>query len=334
MDENIVAPYIEQVFFGIQRELSASMALEVNYIGTFGHKLTGIVDLNTFPGRALFDANQNLIFSDTRPNPNIAVDNARGNYYNSSYHALQVQVTKRMSHGLQFQSNYTWSKALDYVSDAFQSRQGTLDNIYPRDTLNRALEYGRADFDLRHRFVASVLYELPLFRSNRWAGGWTAASIITLQTGLPFQIFDSGLDANADGHFDDRPDFVGSGKIDSIINHSKSPADEYFRTKDVQGNDLFVAPMLDPSVNGGLWRNGRLGRNVLSSAGLAVLDFSLQKKFRLTERVSLRLDFNFFNLFNRANFALPTGNLSSSQFGRSTATFGPRIGQFAARIDF
>ena len=200
--------------------------------------------------------------------------------------------------------------------------------------MNRALEYGRADFDLRHRFVTSVLYDLPLLRSNRWAGGWTAASIITLQTGLPFQIFDSGLDSNGDGHFDDRPDFAGSGSIDSIINRSKSPADEYFRTVDAQGNDLLVAPRLDPAVNNGLWRNGRLGRNVVSGPGLAVVDFSLQKKFRLAERVALRLDFNFFNLFNRANFALPNGNLSSSQFGRSTATFGPRVGQFAARLDF
>jgi hypothetical protein len=332
MDENLVAPYMEQASFGIQHQVTPSMVVEADYVGTFGHKLIGVVDLNTFPGRIVTDANGNSLYSDARPNTSISRDNARGNFYNSNYHALQVRVEKRMSHGLQLQSNYTWSKTLDYVSDAFNNRQGN--DIYPLDTLNRALDYGLADFDLRHRWVTSFLYDLPFARSNRWIGGWTAGSIITLQSGLPFALYDSGSDANGDGNTIDRPDFVGTGSIQSVINNSASPANGYFLIQDAQGNPLFVDAQMNPSVNNGLWADGSVGRNVLTGPGLASVDFSLAKKFRLTEKAAFQLQFNFFNMFNRANFGLPVGNLSSSQFGRSTDTYGPRVGQFAARLDF
>jgi len=332
MDQNFVAAYTEQVHMGIQHQLGTSMVLEVNYIGTFGHKLTGVVDLNTFPGRALpssvRDPDTGLRYSSTRPNPTIGSDNARGNYFSSNYHALQVQFTKRMSHGLQFQSNYTWSKALDYVSDAFNNRAADNNNgIATLDVMNRALDYGRADYDLRHRFVTSAIYDLPLFRSNRWAGGWRVGSIITFQTGLPFTIYDGNVDSNADGKFIDRPDFTG-GAVGSVIDNSVSPADGYFQTSG------FVDAIMDPNVNLGLWRDGRLGRNMLSGPGLANVDFTLNKAFRITEHASVSLQFNFFNIFNRVNFSLPENNMASNSFGQSTATFGPRVGQFAARIDF
>jgi len=203
------------------------------------------------------------------------------------------------------------------------------------DTNNRSLDYGSADFDLRHRWVTSFLYELPVFKSNPYLGGWSVNSIITLQSGLPFNIYNAGADYNHDGKFIDRPDFIG-GAIRSAINHSVSPADGYFRTTDSSGNSLFVAPALDPNINMGLWRDGRLGRNVLAGPGLATVDFSLAKRFKIRERASFELQFNFFNLFNRANFALPDGNMADAgvSFGQSTQTYGPRIGQFAARFDF
>ncbi|MFB3922565.1 MAG: TonB-dependent receptor domain-containing protein [Terriglobia bacterium] len=324
MDQNMVAAYTEQVHMGIQHELGNNMMVEFNYIGTFGHKLTGVVDLNTFPGRIAGD------FSSRRPNNTIGSDNARGNYFNSNYHAFQFQLTKRMSRGLQFQSNYTWSKALDYVSDAFNNRAASGNNgISTMDVMNRALDYGRADFDLRHRFVSSVIYDLPFFRSNRWAGGWRIGSIVSIQSGLPFNIYDGNADTNGDGKFIDRPDFTGNGNPDVVaVNHSVSPADGYLRTQ------YFEDAVMDPKVNDGLWRDGRLGRNTLTGPGYANLDFTVNKAFRLTERASISVQFNFFNIFNRSNFALPENNMASNSFGQSTATFGPRIGQFAARIDF
>lgn len=247
---------------------------------------------------------------------------------------MQVQFIKRRSHGLQFQSNYTWSHALDYVSDAFNNRAAVNNQgLGTLDVLSRRLDYDRADFDLRHRSVTSVLYELPLFRQNRWAGGWRVGTIVTLQTGLPFNIYEGSFDSNADGKFIDRPDYAGNGDPNIVaINRSVSPADPgYVRTQ------FLVDAVMDPNVNKGLWRDGRLGHNVLTSPGYANVDFTLNKAFRITERASFSLQFNFFNLFNRTNFFIdPTSgsNMSSPSFGQATATFGPRIGQFAARIDF
>ena len=326
VDEKIVTPYVEHVSFGLQQSMSPDLMLGVNYVGTFGHKLTGIVDANTFAGRTSGAGGFE------RPNPGITKDALRSNFYNSNYHAMQVRVEKRSSEGLQFQSNYTWSKALDFVSDAFFNRAaGGSDGILPGDISRRDLEYGPADFDVRHRFITSLIYRLPLARRNRWMGGWTIGSILTLQTGLPFTLHSTGFDANQDGHFNDRINFVVPGPLRDIIDHSQSPADGYFKTDDL------VLSTPAPAENLGLWTLGKLGRNVLTGPGYAAVDISLAKQFQLTEDARFQLQLNFFNLLNRSNFALDrgvAGNFASSQFGRATATYGPRVVQIAARIDF
>ena len=331
MNEGMVTPYTEQVHFGIQRMLTNNMMFEINYIGTFGHKLTGVADLNTFDGRAVYDPDGNPYFSTKRPNTTIGSDNARGNYFNSNYHALQLQFTKRMSSGLQFQSNYTYSKAMDYVSDAFNNRAAVGNNGFgTMDIMNYGLDYGPADFDLRHRFVLSLIYDLPFWKSNRWAGGWRVGSIVTMQTGLPFTVYNGSADYNGDGKNIDRPDFVGAGKPNAVVfNRSISPADPgYMNISD------FADPKLDPAINGGYWRDGNLSRNGLNGPGYANVDLSLAKTFKIKERASLQIQFNFFNTFNRVNFAPPTNNVSDPTFGMSTADFGSRVGQVAARLDF
>ncbi len=332
MDQNIRTPYTEQVFFGLQRELPGSMMVEADYVGTFAHKLTGVIDLNTFPGRTISaeDPVTGLSYSTARPNSTISSDNARGNFFDSSYHSLQLNVEKRMSHGLQFKSSYVWSKALDYVSDAFNNRAAEGNsNIGIMDPNNRRLDYGPADFDLRHRWVTDFVYDLPFFRSHRFLGGWSVDSIFTVQSGLPFTIYNAGADYNLDGKFIDRPDFTG-GPVHSAIDHSVSPADGYFKTTN------FVDPSLDPSINLGLWRDGSLSRNALAGPGYVNLDFGLAKEFKLNERFTITVKANYFNTLNRPNFALPDGNMSDAgvSFGQSTQTYGARVGQFAARLDF
>jgi hypothetical protein len=153
---------------------------------------------------------------------------------------------------------------------------------------------------------------------------------VSLQSGLPFNVYNSSADYNGDGKNIDRPDFAVKGNPNLVaFNHNTSPADPgYLRTQ------YFVAPVVDPNINGGYWRDGNLGRNALSGPGYLNTDFTLTKIFRIKEHSNLQLQFNFFNIFNRTNFALPDGNMSSPSFGLCTATYGPRVGQFAARIDF
>jgi hypothetical protein len=316
--------------------------LETNYISTLGRKLTGVVDINTFNGRTRGGSNR-------RVNPNLAADNFRTNAFKSAYHGFQVGVRNRTMHGLQFNAHYTFAKAIDEISDAFNARLG----LTPTNNFNIRLDRGRADFDITHRFVSHFTYEVPFFKDNRFLGGWVATGIVSLQSGVPFSIFHGGEDANADGAFTDRAVFIGSGALKDVIDNSVSPADGYFDATQFEGM-VTRAMRLGPAAacgpgngvvvsNTQWWCDGTLGRNVLDGPGFANVDFGLHKKFRITEGSTLQFQANAFNLFNHPNFGLPNRNLASSQVGRSTATVAPgggpgssgaRIIQLALRFDF
>jgi hypothetical protein len=258
-------------------------------------------------------------------------------------------VRNRPWHGVQFQTHYTFAKSIDELSDAFNNR---ITGGRPFDNFNIRLDRGRSDFDIRHRFVSGFTYEAPFFKGNRWLGGWVATGIIQLQTGVPFSVFHSGQDPNADGYLTDRAAFIGPGSLQSVINHTKSPADGYFDpTKFVGMVTLATSPAFGSggvaqilaacgSSNGVVisatrwWCDGTLGRNVLTGPGYANVDFGVHKKFKVSESSTLQLQANAFNLFNHPNFALPVSNLNSSQVGRSIPTFGPRVIQLAIRFDF
>ncbi len=333
MDENLVTPYVQQFNLGIQYEFARDFLFEANYITTQGRGLTGIIDINTFNGRVRGGASR-------RPNPTIGGDNFRTNAFKSIYHGGQFIVRNRTWHGLQFTSHYTFAKAIDEVSDAFNNRAGAR----PMDNFNIHLDRGRADFDVRHRFVTGFTYDLPFAKDNRWLGGWTMSGVVQLQSGVPFSVFHSGQDSNADGYFTDRAVFIGSSFPAAYI-RNQSPADGFFNTDFWQGMNTRVAE-LGPAAacgpgngvvisNTQWWCNGTSGRNILSGPNFQNVDFGVHKKFRLTEQTSVQLQANAFNLFNHPNFGLPVGNINSSQFGRSINTVGsPRVIQLALRLDF
>ena len=303
---------------------------EPEYVGTFGHKLTGIVDINTFDGR-IAGASAG---ASTRINPNIGADNFRTNAFSSNYHSLQMSVRKNYSSGVTFTANYTYSKALDQLSDAFNSRTGT----NPMDNMNVHYDYGPADFDLRHRIVAQIGYDLPFMKSNRWIGGWGMNSIISYQTGHPFTPYSSSshYDANKDGHNEDRL-VPSKPPNDTVL--SSSPGIGYF---DTSAWSRYTCPA---SVNGGLWCDPPIGRNSLFGPHFANVDFNVSKKFKITERAALTFQANFFDLFNHPNFLTPCSlgagagcNDTSGVFGASGATTGDsgghRVVQLALRLDF
>ena len=336
MDENLRTPYVQQFFLGVQHQFASDFLLELNYITTAGRKLTGVIDINTYPGRTRGG-------SSVRPNPNINADNFRTNAFSSIYHGGQVGVRNRAWQGLQFNSHYTFSKAIDQLSDAFFAdlRHG---NFRPQNPYNIRLDRGRADFDIRHRFVTGFTYEAPFFKENRWLGGWVATGIIQAQSGVPFSVYHSGQDPNADGFLGDRAVFLGTS-ADQIYRRDQSPADGYFDTSLFEGmvtraNRLGAAAACGPGngvviSNTQWWCDGTLGRNAFTGPGFWNVDFGLHKKFRVTEGSSLQLQANAFNIFNHTNFNIPVGNINSSNFGRSISTVGtPRVIQLAIRYDF
>ena len=333
MDQNIVTPYYEQVHFGFQWEFMKGYVFEPNYIGTFGHKLIGLRDANTFDGRTAFGGENSTCTDITtqlycRPNPNLAADNYRNNGFSSNYEGLQLTVRKNYASGLSFNANYTYSKSLDTLSDLFNNR---VTAGRPTDGQNIRYDYGPSDFNIGQRFVAAVSYELPFLKQNRWLGGWGVNTIISRQGGHPFSVYSSSssYDANKDGLKTDR--LVPTVAPQSTVTNG-NPALGYFVTTDWK---RYVCPA---TVNGGLWCDPPIGRNSITGPGLMNMDFSATKRFRINERAGVTFQANFFDVFNHPNFTVPTFNSSSGTYGRSTATLGDdgghRVTQLAVRIDF
>jgi len=342
MDQNLVTPYYMQESFGFEYQLAKDVALEASYVGTLGRELIGILNRNTFDGRVSGAGGT------TRPNPIFNNDNARGNYFDSNYNALDVTVRKRFSHGLSLNGSYTYSKALDVISDVFRSKANA---GFPTDVENLRNDYGPADFDIRHRIVVSFNYDLPFYRGNMWLGGWTINSIVSWNTGSPIGLIQSGgtgADSNEDGVRSDRPEFEGPGSIlGSIVKKvdTSSGAVQYRYFDAGQfgpSSDCFSNPAIDN--HGGYWCDPNTGRNSLPGPMYTNIDFGVSKAFKINERMGFRFDANFFDLLNHPNFENPgvggAGNDfgSGELFGTSTSTFGNggghRVTQLALRFDF
>ena len=337
LDPAIRDSYVHNFFFGIQRELPWDMVWETNYQGTFGKKLQFIGDPNRFAGDLLGkadplgnnegDAGTNLI------NPSFGSFNLRQNRITSNYHGLNSQLRKRFADGFSFQMSYTYGKSLDYNSDV--GRAG-LNNggsgLYFVDPINIALDYGRSNFDIRHRFVTNFLWEVPFMKNQpgmlgHLLGGWQVNAIIPFQTGLPFSVINGaslrgGGDFNADGKSIDRPHTPTFGN-----KFNSPPGTSEFIDGVLEAGD-FPSPEIGTS--------GNLGKNTFTGPAFWSVDLSLFKNFPMAfnEETMLQFRAEFFNLFNRVNLFLPQVDLDSSLFGMSTTAFDPREIQFALKFIF
>lgn len=361
MDQNIVTPYYEQAHFGFQYEFAKGWVFEPEYVATFGHKLTGLSDINTFDGRTACAAPPytsgpcfNAGFGASglpsdRINPTIGADNFRGNGYSSNYHALQLSVRKNYSYGLSLSGSYTYSKSLDDVSDLFNNGATASGQGRPTDNMNHAYDYGPSDFDTRQRGVITVSYDIPFMKRNRWIGGWGTNSIISLQSGHPWTPFSnaSAYDLNKDGVRSDR--VVPIGSVDSAKVSSEAPLGTldpaaFDHNPNLAGRQDFTCPA---SVNLGLWCNAPIGRNAFVGPDGKTVDFNVTKTFKFTEKMGLTFQANFFNLFNHPNFLNPTtgsggsSNIRAADFSASRSTWstgggdgGHRTTQLALRFDF
>lgn len=323
--------------------------MEVNYVGSKGTHLLRLVDGNP-PQPALVaqllsdgvppEALQfnNLWFgAETIGLPFDAVNNNAflhaevfNNAASSIYHALQANVTKRMSRGLTFQAAYTWAHAIDNSSDPLTPSVGN--QGFPRDSLNLAAERGNSDFDVRQRLVINYSWTLPLGRGHGHLveglagtvfGGWEVAGITTFSGGLPYDIF-TALDTAHTGQ-QQRADYNLAGMPLSVSNP---------RTQTGPNPGLFSNPAWGSA--------GNLGRNRFYGPGVNRWDMVLQKTLSLSERFNLHFRAESYNVFNRVQFGQP-GNLISDQgaLGQSTSevrqpdfTTGARQIQFGVKLSF
>ena len=259
---------------------------------------------------------------------------------NSIYHGGQFGLTKRFSEGLQFNASYTWSKSIDTSSSDPGSTAGSGKPDVPNTGFvaqgdQRNLEANRAvsDFDRTHRFSLSFVYELPSFgRANRFARGWQLSGFFQAQTGTPYSIFSPEPEIGSATQYLDL--VRGSGGLYRLGFGRPSlcgSPDELRQGGSDVTEEAFDRGVLCSPVGG----NGSLGRNVLRAPAQDRLDLSLVKSARLTENTSLELDWDVFNVFNRANFGTPDNELGSPDFGQIVNTVGgPRVMQFRAKFKF
>jgi hypothetical protein len=261
----------------------------------------------------------------------------------STYHGLQVVVTRKFATGVQFQGSYTWSKSLDTRSfdPAFTVvSTGTAQSASssPYDIFNRSLNYARSDFDRRHIFTGYVIYDVPLGPGRAWGSsshpviarlieGWAITSNWTYSTGRPFTVFSGfnqfsnvvGSTANCFTPSGDRcPSSLGEVRLTGEYVEAGTPRDggvpTYFTTSE---RAMFSQP--------GPGELGNTGRNYFTGPGSVNIDAALLKTTQLTERFRLELRLEAFNLTNTPTFGFPTTTIPSDTLtgpGTGSSTFG------------
>ena len=321
--------YAQQWNFTIQRELAGNTMVEAAYIANVGHKLGGPnIDVNMVPlvnGRGPDRQNQQM-----RPYPHfLSISKVSPPWGNSTYHSLNLKAQKRYSNGLNFLMNFTWSKFLDDVEGG-NELAGSAGNGYTHIEL-RKLDKSYSGSDIRLRYVASSVYELPFGKGRRWeirnrlanaiAGGWGVSAILELRTGPPWGAIEQTNLTNAYSA-SQRPNLLRDPTIDT----GRTRGEMLLRFFDTSA---FQAP------GAGIF--GNAPRSVGPGPGYAGIDTSLHKRFAIGERIGLQFRGDFYNLPNMPNFANPNATRGGAGFGRiaaiSPGTNG-RLIQLGMRLEF
>ena len=282
-----------------QRQLDAKTALTLAYVGTKGSHLSTFYDVN----RPAYDTG-------VKPYPLLGTVPVNDTSGTSLYNGAHVQVQRRMSRGLQFDSSYTWSHAIDNAPAGFDSDYrygGNVVDPFQWQTKERA----NSNLDVRSRFVVSALYEVPFGRGRAYggdwnpavdaiAGGWRISPIVNIESGFPFDVVCQYCYSPST-----RPNLIGPL-------HQIGSTQEWFDTTAFQrvptsGSGTPIAP-------------GDAPRNPFTGPATKDVDLNIAKTFRFAERVHAELSGDIFNLFNHPQFSQPDGNLNDGgNFGKITS---------------
>jgi hypothetical protein len=324
IQRDLRTPYMQHWNLSVQQQLGRSRVLEIAYVGSKGTKLLTARDINQ-PRPSVLPPGLPFV---PRPIQQFDEINMIESRANSNYRSLQARLQQRLSNGLALLASYSWSKSIDDASNFFPSAG---DPNYPQNSYDFRAERGRSNFDVRHRFSVSYIYDLPFGKGRKylndgggWSSllnGWQTAGIVTAQTGRPFTValireFDnSGTGFSALGFgANDRPNLVGDPRP------SNGTPERWFNTAAF----AFPAP--------GTF--GNAGRNIVDGPGYQSFNASLIKNTALTENVNLQFRGEVFNLFNHPNLNLPDNFLGSQTFGQITSARDPRHIQLGVKLLF
>jgi len=333
-DPRAPAQYVNQWSFSLQKALPGSIVVEAGYQGTRGFHLQRAHLINNappgpgpigprrpfpkisfLPGTVFPDDFQ--MTSTTFPVSGI---NMLENTARSWYDAGWIDARRRFSRGLTFITNYTYAKSLTNAPD-FRSPMD--ESAIPQDNSNLSLEKGLA-CDIRQRFVASVVYDLPGSKRNsvleRLSTGWSLATVYQAQTGFPFTISVFGDTANAGTLLGENP-IRANATGQPLFPEGTQTTTAWFNPA------AFAVPAA--------YQFGNVGRNTVEGPGMQLLDFALTRQFRITERLALQFRAEFFNALNQTNLGTPNRFVNTPQFGTITMAMHPgRQIQFGTRVTF
>jgi hypothetical protein len=373
VDPHLRTAYAMQWFLGVQHSFGRDYGFALNYVGTRGVGGYTREDYNRFDGDICNQTSCNYYFSGY--NPGWGPITYISNESQSNYEGLNAQLRKNYSHNLMFTANYTFGKVLDNLTEGglgdYQNTNG-YGLLYSgvSDVEKTHLDYGPSEFDARHRLTLTGVWNIPGPKGggtlNKVFGGWGLNTIVSLQSGRPFDVYCgqawyNGCDFNMDGLSYDRPNRPAGIKTSGFSNAQfvnglfGDPTLSFTPSGSSRGSAAIQVFCPDHSypysglnsildygpVNSGagaqcvpVGTDGNLGRNAFRGPANKTVDLTLLKKTAVSERINVEFRAAAFNIFNRVNLYNPVGDMSSQQFGQSTAAFAPRQLQLDLKIMF
>jgi hypothetical protein len=319
INPNFATPYVDEWSIGVQQAITKSAFFELTYLGSKGTKLPTELNINQ---AVLGSGSVNSRRPYQLPYAGLTFGNVTylQTEGDSSYHSLQAKLQQNYSNGLSYLLAYTYGHSIDegpgYEASSDSSKQ------LPQNSYAPHSERGTSDFDVRHRFIASPVYDFPFGPKRKYLnqgltsqilGDWQISGIFTWQTGLPFTVY-YGTDNSNTGENADRPNVTGNP------NSGPRSVAEWFNTA------AFSAA--------GAGNFGNEKRNTIEGPGYIDLDTALARSFPVHNNVSLDFRAEAFNLANHPSFYDPTGTFGSGTFGKISQAYNPRQLQFALKLLF
>ena len=313
-------PQYQQWSFGLQQAIGDKSSVSLGYVGNHGLNIP------------VYNEGLNAFGTGYAPFPTTAPTSIFGNVLEyasagvSNYNGLTASFTQRVTYGFTVQASYTWSHAIDEVSNngvlatpynnSNAAFSGTPSNVQYQINPQclRCYNYGNADYDVRNSFNASYVWQMPYKFSNKYAngalGGWTMSQNFFARSGLPFTVIDGNTSIPGYGPINPPTDVIGAGQ-QSCVN----------------GLSTCLNPAAFASATTA-FPNQR--RNLFRGPGFFDSDFSVNKNFKMTERMAVGIGANFYNVFNHPNFTNPDNNFADSTFGQILTTTAPPTGPYGA----
>ncbi len=305
------APHTVEWSFELQQEIDSHNMLTLSYVGNHGYDLQETVNANMFAS-ATSTKNYGVLYGGlpgAAPDPRFVTVTQ---YYNngiSNYNALTVQYRHMFSYGLAAQFHYTWSHALSTI--AYEN------------PFNLNGSYGSSGFDNRHQVAADVLWNQPFKASNKGVNGliagWTVGMKVYRYSAAPFNVTDSKIPTsiNASGVLTPIADLIVPSAMGMHCDKSNSIGQSCLPKTDFAtypGSGVATALQTD-------W--GNISPNSFRGPGYFDVDMTLQRSFAIKEKLKFVFGMQAYNVMNHANFANPSGALTSGAFGTITSTLGP-----------